>query len=106
MNEHQYVQAAKHLAIRLLDECPSDDPADRCGWLLQTVTARSPSADEVNELVSLYQTLRAHYGDNGQAAEDLLSVDEVVAQGVDAAEHAAWMMIASTLLNLDEVVNK
>ncbi len=106
MNEHQYVQASKHLAMRVLSECSSDDPADRSAWLMETVTARSPSADEVNELVSLYQTLRSHYGEHPQAAADLLSVDEVVAEGVQAAEHAAWMMIASTVLNLDEVVNK
>jgi hypothetical protein len=106
MNEQQYLRAAKHLAIRVLSECPEQPARQRLAWLMETVTARRPSEVELDELAGLLDHLKQHYSDQAADAADLLSVDEVKLEDVSQAEHAAWMMIASTLLNLDEVVNK
>lgn len=106
MNEQQYLQAAKHLAVRALVECDLDEPADKLAWIFQTVTARIPGESEIQELRSLLQSLRDHYGKNTQAASDLLSIDDLKTADLPPGEHAAWMMIASVLLNLDEVVNQ
>ncbi|QEG00970.1 Planctomycete cytochrome C [Stieleria maiorica] len=106
MNEYQYLQAAKHLAVRPHDECDSDDASDKLAWLFETVTARRPVETEVDELVTLLDKVRKHYADDPAAAKDLLSVDDIQIDALAPSEHAAWMMIASTLLNLDQVVNK
>ncbi len=70
------------------------------------MTARRPVAAEVQELVSLLDKVRKHYSNDTAAAVDLLSVDEIKFDKIEPSGHAAWMMIASTLLNLDEVVSK
>jgi hypothetical protein len=106
MNEPQFLQAAKHLAARALRECEFDDSTQRLAWLFETVTARQPFEGEIGELVALLEKLRSHYVGKESLSTELLSVDNVGLVGVDPGEHAAWMMIASTLLNLDEVVNK
>ena len=44
---------------------------------------------------------------DGQAAQKLLSVGESPRKTrIDAAELAAWTMVASTILNLDETITK
>lgn len=106
LNEHQYLQAAKHFAVRALVECELDDSPGKLAWLFETATARKPTQSEADEIESLLETLLKHYRENKAAAIELLSVDDVNPEGVDPSEHAAWMMVASTLLNLDEVVNK
>ncbi|MCO8120372.1 PSD1 and planctomycete cytochrome C domain-containing protein [Stieleria sp. TO1_6] len=105
MNETQYLESAKHLAIRALVECELDEPADKIAWLFETVTARRPTETEVAELVSLHKILLNHYTDQPQAAAQLLAVDDNQPEQISPVQHAAWMMIASTLLNLDELVN-
>jgi hypothetical protein len=50
---------------------------------------------------------RARFKASPAQAKELVSTGEwPKAQGIDPAEHAAWTMIASTLLNLDETLNK
>lgn len=106
MNEQQYLQAAKQLAVRGFAECEADDSRARLAWLFQTVTARKPAESELGELVSLLDKLLEHYQADQQAATELLSVDDSKSERLKPAEHAAWMMVASTVLNLDEVVSK
>ncbi|MEM6471092.1 MAG: hypothetical protein AAF802_16150, partial [Planctomycetota bacterium] len=75
-------------------------------WMMQTATARSPRPSEVEALASLLKGLKSHYGSKPEDAKALLSVDDLNAEDFDDADLAAWMMAASTVLNLDEVVNK
>ncbi|MEM6474050.1 MAG: DUF1553 domain-containing protein, partial [Planctomycetota bacterium] len=77
MNESQYLQAAKHLAIRALRECGSETPKDRVAWMMQTATARSPRPSEVEALASLLKGLKSHYGSKPEDAKALLSVDDL-----------------------------
>jgi hypothetical protein len=50
---------------------------------------------------------RAHYQANRQAAEELLTTGEAPRDlTLDAAELAAWTLLSSTILNLDETVTK
>ena len=107
LNEHQYLQAAKHLAIRVFRECESTEQNDRLIWLFETVTARHPRSVETAELASLLETLQRRYRSNhAMMANHLLSVDETRCDEIDSVDHAAWMVVCSTLLNLDEVINK
>jgi hypothetical protein len=55
----------------------------------------------------MYHDLLAAYRDDGGAASGLLTVGESPRlEGLDQAELAAWTMIASAILNLDEAVTR
>jgi hypothetical protein len=54
-----------------------------------------------------YLDLRKHYSANGRAANQLLAVGEKQRDmRIPAPELAAWTMVASEMLNLDETLNK
>ena len=98
MNEVQYLQAAKHLAQRVAEQTELDDDQSRIHWLFETVTIRPPSTDETTELQRLLGDLTQHYESDLDAAETLA--------GQRSADKAAWIVLTSALLNLDEVVSK
>jgi hypothetical protein len=98
MNEPQYVEAAKHLARRALDAQGIETSEQRIEWLFQTVTARPPDVHEAAVLLSLLQDTKAHYQQNPELASQWI--------GTPDAEQAAWTIVASTLLNLDEAISK
>ncbi len=98
MNETQYVEAAQHLAKRALAVEGLKDDGERIEWLFQTVTARMPSAVESRQLQSLLQDTAAYYSQDPTLAIKLV--------GTSDDEEAAWTIVASTLLNLDEVISK
>jgi hypothetical protein len=98
MNETQYVEAAKYLARRALREPGLQSDEQRLRWLFETATARLPREDESHELFSLLEDMTAYYTENPELAARLA--------GTSDGGQAAWTLIASTLLNLDEVVTK
>lgn len=105
MNDVQYVEAARHLAERLLRE--KQDADQRLDYGFQLVTARHPSATEKSTLRDLLEKNLSRYHNDKTAAEKLISQGESpVDKKVDAADLAAYTMVASLLLNLDETLNK
>jgi hypothetical protein len=106
MNDIQFVEAARHLGERLLAE-GGHTPEDRIKHGFRLATARSPSQDEIRVAKKLYERQLESYRKNPEAALKLLSVgDSPRNETLDPAEHAAWTMIGSVLLNLDETVTK
>jgi hypothetical protein len=106
LNEPQYVEAARALAGRSLREGGKTDD-DRIGYLFRLATARRPDSREVAELQSALKDLRAEYAANPAAASKLIAIGESKPDAsLDAKELAAWTMLANTVLNLDEVLNK
>ena len=70
-------------------------------------TARKPSAQESSVLRALLDKELAHYRRERDAAQSLLKVGEsAVDQKMDVAELAAWTVVTSAILNLDETVTK
>tara|TARA_R110002049_G_scaffold4601_5_gene32395 strand:+ start:552814 stop:556389 length:3576 start_codon:yes stop_codon:yes gene_type:complete len=98
MNETQYLEASKHFAKRALDQPGLTDDKDRIKWMFETVTIRPPSSEETNELIGLLSDLQEHYRRDSEAAKQLAGDEETTI--------APWVLLASTLLNLDEVVSK
>jgi hypothetical protein len=98
MNEAQYLEAARQLATRTLAEPQRTSSESRIEWLFETVTARLPDQDELHELRVLLDDMLAYYGER----PDLASA----ASGTSGPHEAAWTVLASTLLNLDEVISK
>ena len=103
MNDVQLFEAARALAERLLVE-PGDDD-HRLERAFRTVTARAPLETERVLLADALAAQRAHFAGNEKAAKAVLTNGESKPT-VELApiEVAAWTMVASLLLNLDETV--
>jgi len=105
MNDPTYVEASRKLAERLMKEAATRD--DRIVLAFRLATARPPSLDELSLLRRLFDQQLAVYRANPQAASKLLVVGESPPdEKLDAAELAAWTMVANVILNLDETVTK
>jgi hypothetical protein len=98
MNETQYLEAASQLAQRALAVQDVAAPRERVEWLFETVTARLPQESELQEMLALIEDMTAYYGDQPELA--------IKMTGTSDADRAAWTILASTLLNLDEVISK
>ena len=106
MNDPQYVECARALAERTLQETDNSDVA-RAVFLLRQCVLRQPTPEEVKGLVDDYRAFRDDYEANSQAARALIRVGEPEpSDDVDPADLAAWTMVANLVLNLDEVMNK
>jgi hypothetical protein len=106
LNDPQYVECARALAQRAMKEGGQTD-SERIAYLFRLATCRRPDAGELAELASTLKDLRAEYKRDSEAARKLLAIGESKADAkLPPAELAAWAMLASTVLNLDEVLNK
>jgi len=98
MNETQYMEAAKAFAQRVLSEADGSTTPTRIDWAFETITMRPPTAKERQEMESLIDDLTVYYEQHHELASQL--------GGESSPEFAAWVVAASTLLNLDEVLCK
>jgi hypothetical protein len=105
MNDEQYVETARHLAVRMMTECGSD-AAGCVTYGFQLATARRPNDDESNVLLEVYRAHRDRYQADPEAAAKLLDVGDHKTTNFDVSELAAWTMVANLILNLDETVTK
>ena len=106
MNDPTYVEAARKLAEKLLHEATSDD-AQQAELAFRWVTARRPGARELGVLVQLLQSARQRYANDTDAAQHLLNNGESPRDAtLNSSELAAWTMVASAILNLDETVTR
>ncbi len=106
MNDPTYVEAARALAQKDLAEAGPTAP-ERIRYVFRLATDRDPSAQETGILDKLYQREHAHYADAKEAAQKLLTVGESKPDPrFDPAELAAWTLVASAVLNMDESITK
>jgi hypothetical protein len=105
LNDPTYVEAARVLAGHAIMEGGSD-PKLRLRFLFHEATGRRPTPAEMQILLDLAQRRLDHYRkEPGQAAK-LIAVGAAKAPNVEASELAAWTIVASTMLNLDETITK
>jgi mono/diheme cytochrome c family protein len=97
MNEAQYVEAAKTLGEQALAEGESS-VEQRLQALFERVTMRPASDQETAALLALWNDSQTMYANDMEAAQRLT--------GQADPASAAWTVVASVLLNLDEVQNK
>jgi len=106
MNDIQFFEAARQLAQRTMLEGGAR-PEDRVGHAFRLAAARPPSDEERIILLDQYQKHLDEYRQDSQSAAKLLAVGESKRnESLDAAELAAWTMVANTILNLDETISK
>ncbi len=105
LNDPTYVEASRKLAERMMTEAKSDK--GRIVFAFRLATARAPGAAELRVLLGLYERQLAGYAANRPAALKLLGVGEAPRnERLDPAKLAAWTMVASAILNLDETITK
>ncbi|SIO62361.1 Planctomycete cytochrome C [Singulisphaera sp. GP187] len=106
MNDPTYVEASRKLAERMILEGGST-PESRINFAFRLATARRPTAAELEVLSELFEAQRSAFRHDVEAALKLLGVGESRRNGdLDVPELAAWSMVASAILNLDETVTK
>jgi len=99
-NDPQFVEAARGLAERLLREVEGDRERLRSLW--RRATAHWPADEEFAVLEALLETARGAYREDAVAAEALLATGvSPRAKELEVSEHAAWAVVASTVLAHD-----
>ena len=80
---------------------------ERVRFAFRLATAREPSDSEAGMLLQLFEKQRARYAAQHEEALKLLSAGEFPRnEKLDAVDLAAWTMVASTILNLDETITR
>jgi hypothetical protein len=106
MNDVQYVEAARFLAERMIRH-GGEDAADRLQYGFRTVLSRRARDGELQILADALAYHRDRFLTDPAGAEKLLSQGEAKRDAsIPAGEHAAYTMVASMILNLDEAVTK
>ena len=105
LNDPTFVEAARHLADRMV--AAAVDDRQRIAHAFRLATARAPTEAEVDLLLRLYQSQLARFRGHENEARRLLAVGESALGPVDdPVSLAAWTMVASAILNLDETITK
>jgi hypothetical protein len=71
---------------------------------VRLAVGRAPSDEELAELQSLYNDVKAAYASNAQQASQ--AVGTYLPTGVAPADAAAWVSTARAILNLDEAITR
>ena len=106
LNDPTYVEAARAMAEKVLRE-GGKNVSGRIAYVFRLALARKPSPREAQVLRDLVSQQLTNYRKDGKAASELSRVGESKADvKIDQAELAAWTMVASAILNLDETITK
>ena len=106
LNDPVYVECAQALARRIVEEGGKTDE-ERARFGLQLCLCRQPRAEQVREVRAMFQKEREYYRKDTKSALSLATEPlGPLPMGMDAAELAAWTVVANVLLNLDAVLMK
>ena len=106
MNDTQFVEASRYLAQRAMREA-GDDFDRRLDYVTTRLLSRPFDDSERAVARRTYDGLIDLYRADQAAASELVDVGESAHDAALAAdESAAWTMLASQLMNLDEALNK
>jgi hypothetical protein len=106
MNDPQWVEASRALAERLIKQ-GGKQPEQRIQYLSELVLSHDPSPQMASVLQQSLNQMEKHYATDPVAAHDLVAVGEKPRDAaIPPPELAAWTMVVSEVLNLDETLNK
>ena len=106
LNAPQFVEAARHLAGRMMNEA-GPDPRQKIILGFRLVTGRKPTKKEIDVMESVFHKQATAFSNDLPAAHQLLTVGDSAADpNLDTATWAAWTMVCRMLLNLDEAITK
>jgi hypothetical protein len=106
LNDPTYVEAARHLAQRMiLEGGPGVESRLALGFRL--LLARNPGPEELKVLTAAMERSIKDFTGDPEAAKQFLAVGEAgTDETLNPAELAAYTLLASTLINLDETITK
>jgi mono/diheme cytochrome c family protein len=106
MNDVQWVEAARALAQRVILEAGTK-PEKRIDLLSEILLSHDPPPKTAAVLEASLKQMEEHYAADKKAARALVDVGEKKRDtAIPEPELAAWTMVASEMLNLDETVTK
>ena len=106
MNDVQWVEASRALAQRVIKE-GGKQPEQRIKLLGDILLSHDPPPQMASVLEGSLAQMEKHYAAEPKAANELIGVGEMRSDpGIPAPELAAWTMVASEMMNLDETVTK
>lgn len=106
LNETTFVEAARALAERMIRE-GGDRAGDRVRHGFKLLLAYEPNLTKQQILLSGLNDYQAHFSQDIEGARALLDVGDSVADAtIPPAELAAYTMLASVMLNLDEAITR
>jgi hypothetical protein len=105
LNDPTYIEAARALAQLMI--AASDQDTQRIHAGFRRCVARDASADELPLITELLKESRNRFQATPALATELNKVGTIpITPNLDPAEVAAWTIVASTLLNMDETISK
>lgn len=109
LNDPAFVEAAKHLAIRMEQETAKPNPTEQISLGYRLAMAHDASAAKMAILKRLYDSSLLRFTQNPTEAMDLLSLcpdDDKRYWPPNVPARAALLTVANTILNLDEFITK
>jgi hypothetical protein len=105
LNDTQFVEAARHLAARAILSSTNFD--SRLDHITEPLLARTLAPEERAVMRQMEREFRKSYQAVPADAQALLAVGESKTdQKIPPADLAAWTLVASEILNLDETLTK
>jgi cytochrome c553 len=115
MNDPTYVEAARGVALRAValadrGSASTGDPARRDREIIahacRLVLARDATPREIDLLLTKLNEFRRHFQGDAEAARRLVAINDAQDCPLPPDELAAWTVVGSTLLCLDETISK
>jgi hypothetical protein len=104
LNDEAFFEAARALAARVLREAAGSSATERVTYAFRLAVGRTPAREEIDRIVASHLAqLEGFRKEPGAAAR---AIKGHAVSGVDAAEQAAWTLVANALLNLDDALTK
>ena len=101
MNDPVFVEAAGGLAT----SAEGTGTQQQIESMFRRLLVRSPTGEEIQRLMAMYDSAVIHYGQDHKAASDMLTSARVTSDD-DHVRIAARIVVASILLNLDETLSR
>jgi hypothetical protein len=106
MNDPVYVEAAQGLARRTMEK-GGKTTAEKAAFAFKSCLVRPPTDAEVARLVKLHDEAKAKFAtDAAKATQFATNPLGPLPKGTDAADAAAWTVVANVIMNLDEMLMK
>lgn len=105
LNDVTYMEAARVLAERVLNDRDSDK--SRLEYVFELATSRKPKSEEIKILENRLKELRKEYDGSEEEAKKITLIGEFqVNENLDRTDYAAYTVLSSLVLNLDETITR
>jgi mono/diheme cytochrome c family protein len=105
LNDPTYIEAARKLAEQMLRGGTTVESQLTIGF--RRAIGRTPSDEEARLLLKIHAGALARFQADNAAARELLKIGNAPADAsLNETDLAAWTIVASTILNLDETITK